>query len=86
VVATVVCGCGGSVGVGCVDMQVRCDVIFALGHCVLHFQAPFWMLHMQSSTCHLKALSKLELHRRIASIQNLASGWTLEKNQAAILF
>jgi hypothetical protein len=36
VIATVVCGCGGSVGVGCVDMQVRCIVIFALGHCALH--------------------------------------------------
>jgi hypothetical protein len=86
VIATVVRGCGGSVGVGCVDMQVRCGVVFALGHCVLHFKAQFWMLHMQSSTCHLKALSELVLHRRIASIQNLASGWTLEKNQAAILF
>jgi uncharacterized ion transporter superfamily protein YfcC len=30
VIATVVRGCGGSVGVGCVDMQIRCIVIFAL--------------------------------------------------------
>jgi hypothetical protein len=36
-IAAMVRGCGGSVGVGCVDMQVRCIVIFALGHCVLHF-------------------------------------------------
>jgi hypothetical protein len=32
----VVRGCGGSVGVGCVDMQVRGIVIVALGHRVLH--------------------------------------------------
>jgi hypothetical protein len=37
VIATVMCGCGGSMGVGCVDMQVCGGVIFALGHCVLHF-------------------------------------------------
>jgi hypothetical protein len=24
------------VRVGCIDMQVRCIFIFALGHCVLH--------------------------------------------------
>jgi hypothetical protein len=36
VIASVVCGCGGSVGVGCVDMQVRRGVIFALKHRVHH--------------------------------------------------
>jgi hypothetical protein len=34
-IATVVCRCGGGVGVGCVDMQVCGIVIFALGHCVV---------------------------------------------------
>jgi hypothetical protein len=36
VIASVVCGCGGGVGVGCVDVQVCRIVILALGHCVLH--------------------------------------------------
>lgn len=34
--ASVVCGSGSGVRVGSVDMQVRCIVIFALGHRVLH--------------------------------------------------
>jgi hypothetical protein len=32
VIASVVCGGGGCMGVGCVDMQVGGGVIFALGH------------------------------------------------------
>ena len=35
-IASVVCGSGSGVRVGSVDMQVRCIVIFALGHRVLH--------------------------------------------------
>jgi hypothetical protein len=35
-IAAMVRGSGGSVGMGCVDMQVRRIVIFALGHDFLH--------------------------------------------------
>jgi hypothetical protein len=35
-ITSVVCGSGSGVRVGSVDVQVRCIVIFVLGHCVLH--------------------------------------------------
>jgi hypothetical protein len=45
-IATVVCRCGGGVGVGCVDMQVCGIVIFALGHCVLEMKFTALMHHI----------------------------------------
>jgi len=57
VIASVVRGRSGSVSVGCVDMQVRRGVIFALGHCVHHLQEALCLLHLQFSTLHLKTLS-----------------------------
>jgi hypothetical protein len=35
-IASVMCGSGSGVRMGSVNMQVRCIVIFALGHCLLH--------------------------------------------------
>ena len=51
VIAPVVCGGGGRMGVRGVDVQIRSIVRVALGHCVLHI--PVSVLALSSGVSHL---------------------------------
>jgi type IV secretion system protein VirB2 len=51
VIAPVVCGGGGRMGVRGVDVQIRSIVMVALGHCVLHI--PVSVLALSSGVSHL---------------------------------
>ena len=51
VIAPVVCGGGGRMGVRGVDVQFRSIVMVALGHCVLHI--PVSVLALSSGVSHL---------------------------------
>jgi hypothetical protein len=56
VIASVMRGGGGCVGVGGIDVQFRCIVLVALGHFVLHIPANALPLSLESPTCNLQGL------------------------------
>jgi hypothetical protein len=84
VIASVVCGSGSSVGVGCVDMQVRCGVIFALGHCVLHF--PGTNLDVAHAVFHGSFEDAVQSCTSPQDCFKTELSALLEKSQATILF